>query len=360
MSDLAGNIVTASATRNVPAQNHYGFIDNAKAIGIALIVLGHSRGLPDYLSHLIFSFHVPLFFFISGFLIKPTKLEATIVSNSKKSLQNIGIPYVLFFLVTFIYWLVTRNVGIKALLYAGNTWYGPVVGFFSGLESDLYVDPPLWFFPCFLLTVIAYHASRKLLTTMTSTCLFVVLAFAISMLWKFVPYRFPLGLDSMWIGLAFYAIGQCVRDKDYFTHIKRVYFIFTFIAAFGLLAFVVSKTGSVDLANMHFGVWPSLYFPIALLGIIATFSVSRLLPSSIVSKWLSENTLTIFPLHFIFFSFIRGMAISLHLIPKNYNYGIGWSVVSSALAILLCIPAVYILRRLPLPTDSFGRSRVGK
>ena len=359
MSDGGKVIVSASAPRNEAVRNHYGFIDNAKAIGIALIVVGHSRGLPDYLSHLIFSFHVPLFFFISGFLIKSTKLEATIISNVKKGWRNIGIPYLLFFMVAFVYWLATRNVGAKALVYSETAWYAPTAGFFSGLESDLYVDPPLWFFPCFLLTVIAYHGSRKLLTTVTSTCLFVVLAFAISMLWKYVPYRLPLGLDSMWIALAFYAIGQFVREKEYFSHTKLAYFIFIFIVAFGLLALVVLKTGSVDLANMYFGVSPSLYLPTALLGIIATFSISRLLPSSMVSKWLSENTLTIFPLHFIFFSLIRGAATSLHLIPKNYNYGIGWSVGSSILAILFCIPAVFILRRLPLPTDSFGRRRAG-
>lgn len=360
MSDGRKKIVTASPARNEVVGNHYRFIDNAKAIGITLIVLGHSRGLPDYLSHFIFSFHVPLFFFISGFLIKSTKLEATIVSNVKKGLKSIGIPYALFFMVAFIYWLMTRNVGAKALVYSGTAWYEPTVGFFNGLESDLYVDPPLWFFPCFLLTFIAYHASRKLLTTAVSSCLFVVLAFAISVLWAFVPYRLPLGLDSMWIALAFYAIGQFVREKDYLSRIKLAHFIFIFIVAFGLLTFVVSKTGSVDLANMHFGVLPALYLPTAFLGIIATFSISWLLPSSRVSKWLSENTLTIFPLHFIFFSLIRGAATYLHLIPKNDNYGIGWSVLSSALAILLCLPAVYILRRLPLPTDSFGRSRPGR
>src|SRR5438105_3842867 len=142
---------TCRARSDQTAADRYGFIDNAKAIGIVLVVLGHSRGLPDSLLRLIFSFHVPLFFFISGFLVKAGKLDASISSNTKKILRTLAIPYVLFFSLAYVYWLATRNVGAKALLYAGQEWYAAIAGLFTGLESDLFVDPPLWFFPCLIL-----------------------------------------------------------------------------------------------------------------------------------------------------------------------------------------------------------------
>ncbi|KAF3998254.1 acyltransferase family protein [Glaciimonas immobilis] len=337
--------------------NHYDFIDNAKAIGIVLIVLGHSKGLPEYLSHLVFGFHVPLFFFISGFLIKSNKLETSIVDNAKKVLQYAGVPYVLFFIVAYIYWLGTRSIGAKALMYVGTAWYVPVWGLFTGLVSDLYVDPPLWFFPCFISTVIVYHASRKLLSTTISTWLFVVLAAAISLLWKTTSPQLPFGLSPMLIALAFYSLGQAARTKNYFLSLKSAHLIFGFLIALALLAYAVSKTGLVDLASMNFGLSPKLYLLTAMLGIFATFSISRLLPSSRITRWLSANTLTIFPLHFIFFSLIRGVATSLHLIPHEYHYGLGWSLMSSIFAILLCVPAVYMLRLLRLPKESFGRMR---
>lgn len=335
--------------RNQTSSDRYDFVDNAKAIGIVLVVLGHSRGLPDDLLRLIFSFHVPLFFFISGFLVKSNKLEATICNNTKKVLQTLGLPYLLFFLFAFLYWLATRNMGAKALLYSGKTWYGPIIGLFTGLESDLYIDPPLWFFPCLILTAIAYQAARKLLTLTASTCLFAVLAFCLSVLWKYSPYRLPLGLDSMWIALSFYAVGQYVREKNFFNDMRPGYLVLMLFIATALLVYTALLNGQVDLANMHFGMRPALYLPTALLGIVAIFSFSRLLPSSRISNWLSQNTLTIFPAHFIFLSLVRGVATSLHMIPSDYNYALGWSVVSSALAILLCAPLVYFLRRLPIP-----------
>jgi len=314
---------------------------------MVLVVLGHSRGLPDCLVTLIFSFHVPLFFFISGFLIKSSKLDVSIFRNTKKVLRTLAIPYLLFFLLAFLYWLATRNIGAKALLSAGQAWYIPIDGLFTGLESDLFVDPPLWFFPCLMMTAISYHAARKFLTLTAATCIFVTLAFAITLFWKYSPYRLPLGLDSMWIALSFYAIGQYVREKNFFGNIKPSYLFFILLVAATLFFYAVGLNGMVDLANMHFGRLPALYLLTALLGIVATFAVSALFPVSRVAAWISQNTLTIFPVHFIFLSLIRGVMISLHLISNDYIYGLAWSLGSSAFAILLCVPLVYFLRRLP-------------
>lgn len=336
------------APRNQVSFDHYGFIDNAKAIGMVLVVLGHSRGLPDFLVTLIFSFHVPLFFFISGFLIKPGKLDAAIVRNAKKVLQTLAIPYCLFFLLAFLYWLATRNIGAKALLSAGQAWYLPIVGLFTGLESDLFVDPPLWFFPCLIMTAITYHASRKFLTLTMATCLFAALGFVITLFWKDSPYRLPLSLDSMWVALSFYAVGQYVREKNFFSNIKPGYLFLVFIIAAALLVYATGFNGKVDFANMHFGRLPALYMLTALLGIIAAFAVSALFPVSTMSAWISKNTLTIFPVHFIFLSLIRGVMVSLHAIPGDYAYGTEWSLVSSALSILFCVPLVVFLRRLPI------------
>ena len=48
------------------------WIDQAKGIGILLVVIGHMN-IPQDLSKIIFSFHMPLFFFISGYLYNEKK-----------------------------------------------------------------------------------------------------------------------------------------------------------------------------------------------------------------------------------------------------------------------------------------------
>ncbi|HWZ48435.1 MAG TPA: acyltransferase family protein [Herbaspirillum sp.] len=337
------------------ALDRYGFIDNAKAIGMVLIVCGHSKGLPAYLSHFIFSFHVPLFFFISGFLLKSGKLEASIGNNVQKILRTLGVPYVLFFLLAWAYWLATRDIGSKALLYGDQSWYSPVAGLFTGLDADLYVDPPLWFFPSLILTAIVYQVARKWMALAASTGLFVMAGFILSLLWKYGSYRLPLGLDNMWIALSFYALGQYFRERNAFNDVltggrqRRGKLVVLLCIALPLLAYAVLLNGKADLGNMLFGIWPVLYLPSALLGIAAVFSVSLLLPPSRISNWISANTLTIFPAHFLCLSLVRGFAVALHVIPDDFNYGLGWNVISSTLAILLCVPLVYFLNRSPVP-----------
>ncbi len=46
------------------------FIDIAKGIGIILVVTGHLLPVAAGLHVLIYSFHMPLFFFLSGFFLR--------------------------------------------------------------------------------------------------------------------------------------------------------------------------------------------------------------------------------------------------------------------------------------------------
>lgn len=60
-------------------------IDIAKGIGIFLVVLGHFMYLEnEYIRDFIYSFHVELFFFISGFLYKKADMKATVSKVVKK------------------------------------------------------------------------------------------------------------------------------------------------------------------------------------------------------------------------------------------------------------------------------------
>lgn len=43
-------------------------IDIARALGIILVVLGHTRMLPSLVIKYIYGFHMPLFFTITGYL----------------------------------------------------------------------------------------------------------------------------------------------------------------------------------------------------------------------------------------------------------------------------------------------------
>ena len=65
--------------------NRIKWVDIAKGIGIILVIVGHTIAL-EY-SAPIYTFHMPLFFFLSGlFLNTDVKLEAFIKKKAKSIL----------------------------------------------------------------------------------------------------------------------------------------------------------------------------------------------------------------------------------------------------------------------------------
>ena len=67
-------------------------LDIAKAICIILMVIGHS-GCPDYLHRFIYMFHMPCFFFISGYLLND-KYLTNLKTGLWKKIKGSYYPFV--------------------------------------------------------------------------------------------------------------------------------------------------------------------------------------------------------------------------------------------------------------------------
>ena len=91
------------------------WIDVYKGIGIILVVSGHIfNGL---IRDLIFLFHMPLFFFISGYLFKSKNYFNYF---TKKSLSLL-LPYVSFLIVfSTLSFFIDFDVDIYAIIYGGR------------------------------------------------------------------------------------------------------------------------------------------------------------------------------------------------------------------------------------------------
>lgn len=57
------------------------YLDLAKAVGMLCVLIGHSF-ISEKINTVIYAFHMPLFFFISGYLCKPQK--SSIKENQSK------------------------------------------------------------------------------------------------------------------------------------------------------------------------------------------------------------------------------------------------------------------------------------
>lgn len=76
--------------------------DIVKGIGILLMIIGHSTGKIPYLRDFIFSFHMPLFFLVSGYFFKPSGWKDILLKNSKRLL----VPYLFTAFIITVYMLI--------------------------------------------------------------------------------------------------------------------------------------------------------------------------------------------------------------------------------------------------------------
>ncbi len=67
------------------------WIDMLKGLGIILVVFGHTAHAKDTIRILIYSFHMPMFFIISGYLFK-TKDK---YKNFLKKFMTLLLPYLI-------------------------------------------------------------------------------------------------------------------------------------------------------------------------------------------------------------------------------------------------------------------------
>ena len=106
-------------------ENRVGWIDAVRGAGIICVILGHMQ-IPEVADKIIFSFHMPLFFFLSGYLYK-NNLDVNWVV---KKIDGLIVPYVLYGTITLVssyvlsdghfeYWIRSGMLGNGI----GLTWF---------------------------------------------------------------------------------------------------------------------------------------------------------------------------------------------------------------------------------------------
>lgn len=323
-------------------------IDIMKAIGIVLVVVGHAPGLNDYVMSTIYSFHMPLFFFISGLLLSEEKLLLNKKDYLILQIRALGIPYLFFWLISYLYWLPTHHLSGRAHRYIGISWWEPIAGVFIGNGAALFVNDVLWFFTCLFTTALIFFAARKYFSSGTLFMAFNFLAVIFTLVYDPSWPRLPWGLDNAIVALSFFSAGHFFRRYQHAILQKTsknragVFALFLFA---GVLYFAAIN-GKVDLSSLFFGSYKPLYFISAYAGIFSLFYFSLTLSSNAIFHWLSRNTLIIFPIHLLMFGVFTGIAVVVFGMPPSFKEGsLVWTALFAVLALLLSYPASLFLYR---------------
>ena len=102
------------------------YIDYSKGIAIFFVIFGHVYCGNNIITTWICSFHVPLFFIISGFLLKLNK-NKDIKSVILKKFKSLMVPYILFSIINILgYYLINDllYIGLRENIFNTITLFG--------------------------------------------------------------------------------------------------------------------------------------------------------------------------------------------------------------------------------------------
>lgn len=130
------------------------YIDMVKGFAILCIVLGHLLPNHYYVQCIITIFHVPIFYVISGFLIKwkeeQTGKNIDLKATIKSSIKTLLIPYLFFSLVIIIAQTILQHEDINYIISLVKVTIS-LKGFFA-----------LWFIPSLFLAKIGFACIKKI------------------------------------------------------------------------------------------------------------------------------------------------------------------------------------------------------
>jgi acyltransferase len=329
-------------------------LDNARAIGIVAVVLGHTVGLPSSAESLIYAVHMPLFFVLSGWLLKSDR-ETPLRSVAQRQTRSLLLPYGLFFMLGYGYWLLTRNLGARAEKFAGVAWYEPLLGVVTARQADLQAsNGPIWFFVCLFVATLMWVTLQRLLPRGGGVQLAVgaALAAGIALPWLASGPGVAvwwLNLNIAVVAMAFMAVGSALASsttvRGTLAHLSRKRAAAAASVLLCLYAACALQRGRVDMAAWVFGGHALGFWLTACLGVAGVLILARALPRSRAALWLSHHSLVIFPTHVIVLNLNSGLAQKLFGFGQDDVRTLGFALVSTGIAIMAAWPVAVVLRR---------------
>lgn len=334
-------------------------ISIVKAIGIILMVIGHS-GCPQWLHNYIYIFHMPLFFFCSGYFFKPINNFRQVISFSKKKIKGLYLPYIKWCIIFLLLHNIFFNLNIYNNFYGFNNivsqpysatdFIKKILNIILAMRGAEQLLGGFWFLrvlflSSILLAIISQLKYKfKISHSTIVICLLCILYFA-----KISHLRAPIIGDIPLIlyGIIFLYLGYLYKKIEKIDFYK--------ISTFLLLSLCVAVGSYSNYSNMLLFEYTDIasYIFFATLGILSIFCISSIFTKQKIATpliYIGDNTMIILSLHFLSFKLVSLFKIfifnlsfkQLACFPVineyNYIFWILYSIVGICLPLtLLCL-----------------------
>lgn len=293
-------------------------VDIAKGLGIFLVVWGHCLHNNNVLHDVIYLFHMPLFFFLSGFFIKRDSFMTCFRKRSKRLLQ----PFIFYYIFEKV-WNILNSLILLHKLPTFDTHFFLTIG-------------PIWFLLALFIMLIMMN-TFMLLKKEKDRFLLCAMVFTIGYSLGIRGIALPFYTTQAFVMMPFLYLGYYFRNVAWKQEGNFIYKLINCQNRYTILIFILSIIWLWFARNQQFDLY-GMVFPIAhQLLLNAIVGISGILA---ISKLISRLS----TIHFCSFLFFLKRMLQSWGINSLHIMGLHFPLVSTAY--FICIPIVMYIQRL--------------
>ncbi|MDY3250490.1 MAG: acyltransferase [Candidatus Choladocola sp.] len=291
MTQLGAEMVQSMHHNDLKRNTRIDWLDMAKGYGMLLVMFSH-LGIGKY-KVWIYTFHMPLFFFLSGFVFSTKYDFKTFFKRKCKAILvpyfALGIPMVLFKIMED-----TVQSGVLRREFA-------VTVFLKFLIQKRYLT--LWYIACLFFLNLIFYIILKICKKLSVTAIVVLLALLLGLeYYKIGGPALPWNIDVCLTGLSFFFCGYVL--KIYYPKLKEKMSIKISVLclcvcvlvniAFGYWGRQISGAG-MEMFKSKYG-FPPFSFLSAFAGIFCVVLISHYFTNRLI-KYIGRNSLLYYAWH---------------------------------------------------------------
>jgi acyltransferase len=323
------------------ANKQYAWLDALKGFGIMCVVLGHTASPYGKLAKFIFSFHMPLFFFIAGTTFNYEKYKHSFPLFIQKKAKRLLVPYFTCGVIFFLVWLTfdcpkpfvnTPFSAIAGLFFKTSLDYIYGIGAINKVTYLAGITPigPLWFLPCLFVTEVIFFYYNTMKSPVAKAFFWVAVPSAGYLIGKLI--FLPFSIDISFIAVIFVWLGAFSRRAGSSQPFKLA----TVVVLFTTYV-VLYMNSNLSMNNREYH-----NFILAIL-CAACATVILYMCFSMCDKFIFEDNLLV----------VAGKnsltILCFHEFIKNYTFGSSWlfysPLIMMAYLLLVCLIISFLLKR---------------
>ena len=321
------------------------FIDIARALAMIFIVLGHTivhNGNLYWFYKLLYSFHVILFFIISGYIYIDSNTNKEFI---KKKFKTLMIPYfifsILFLIPYFIFGMEVNNTmnangSTNILILIKEIIYG------IAYNGSLKQNTSLWFLPALFTTETIYKLINNIeIFKKQNSYIKILILLVISFISTRINIVLPWGINTALTLMVFFQIGNTIKKENILNKIKNSFLLKLLLTITVIISLIIYQQNvTVSCSDYRYGNYIIFMFVSISLSLLILF-ISYKKDNSKLLQIIGKNTLSILIFHKLFILLFQTKIKVTSNILKNGNIlmclclGLIYSFISIFISIII-------------------------